>query len=319
MQIKVVVGIDTSNYTTSCAVCTLDGKVLENYKELLPVKEGENGLRQSDAVFAHIKNFQIISSRIKEKHAGYDIVAIGYSAYPRDAVDSYMPCFLVGKAVGEMISALYGIPVFKFSHQAGHIRAAIYSSGLLVDGEFIAFHVSGGTTEILLATPNDKIGFDVEIIGGSVDLHAGQAVDRVGVKMGLKFPCGKELERLALENTEKIPSPKVCVNDTYCNMSGLENLATKLYQESENKSLVSAYVLQFLSRTIEKLTVNVRKKYNLPVVYAGGVMSNSIIKKHLIGKLDNIYFSVPEFSSDNAAGVALLTSEAYLNSLKGNL
>ena len=313
MQSKVVIGIDTSNYTTSCAVCSLDGRILESYKQLLPVKEGENGLRQSDAVFAHVKNFQIISSQIKEKHAEYEIFAIGYSAYPRDAVDSYMPCFLVGKAVAEMISALYNIPVYQFSHQAGHIRAAMYSSGLIVDGSFVAFHVSGGTTEILLASQDEKCGYNVEIIGGSLDLHAGQAVDRVGVKMGLGFPCGRELERLALENRARIPTPKICVKDTYCNMSGLENLATKLYNESQNKSLVAAYVLQFLSKTIEKLTKNVRAQHsNLPVLYAGGVMSNSIIKEYLLSKLENIYFSAPEFSSDNAAGIALLACEAHL-------
>ncbi len=310
---KVVIGIDTSNYTTSCAVCSLDGRILESYKQLLPVKEGENGLRQSDAVFAHVKNFQIISSQIKEKHAEYEIVAVGYSAYPRDVVDSYMPCFLVGKAVAQMISALYNIPAYQFSHQAGHIRAAMYSSGFDTDGDFVAFHVSGGTTEILLASKNDKTGYNVEIIGGSADLHAGQAIDRIGVKMGLKFPCGRELEQLSLANQEKIPSPKISVSGTYCNMSGLENLATKLYIESGNKSLVSAYVLEFLSKTIEKLTVNVREQYgDIPVIYAGGVMSNSVIKAHLKSKLAYIYFSAPEFSSDNAAGVALLACEAHL-------
>lgn len=312
---KVVIGIDTSNYTTSCAVCSLDGRILESYKQLLPVKEGENGLRQSDAVFAHVKNFQIISSQIKEKHAEYEIVAVGYSAYPRDVVDSYMPCFLVGKAVAQMISALYNIPAYQFSHQAGHIRAAMYSSGFDTDGDFVAFHVSGGTTEILLASKSDKTGYNVEIIGGSADLHAGQAIDRIGVKMGLKFPCGRELEQLSLANQEKIPSPKISVSGTYCNMSGLENLATKLYIESGNKSLVSAYVLEFLSKTIEKLTVNVREQYgDIPVIYAGGVMSNSVIKAHLTSKLANIYFSAPEFSSDNAAGVALLACEAHLKS-----
>jgi hypothetical protein len=199
MNNKVIIGIDTSNYTTSCAVCSLDGVILENYKELLPVKIGENGLRQSDAVFAHVKNFQIISKKIKEKHAEYEIVAIGYSSYPRDVAGSYMPCFLVGCSVAEMISALYNIPSFSFSHQAGHIQAALYSSKLEAEGEFVAFHVSGGTTEILLVTPN-KTSFNVSILGGSVDLHAGQAIDRIGVKMGLKFPCGKEIERLAIEN-----------------------------------------------------------------------------------------------------------------------
>ncbi len=313
MNNKVVIGIDTSNYTTSCAVCSLDGIILENYKELLPVKVGENGLRQSDAVFSHVKNFQIISKKIKEKHADYEIVAIGYSSYPRDVAGSYMPCFLVGGAVAEMISALYNIPSFTFSHQAGHIQAALYSSKLETDEQFVAFHVSGGTTEILLVTPNSN-SFDISLLGGSIDLHAGQAIDRIGVKMGLKFPCGKEIERLALENKLKIPNSKICVNRFECNLSGLENLALKLYENSNNPMLVSAYVLDFIFKTIAKLTENIRTEYgNIKIVYAGGVMSNSIIKSNLLSKFRDIYFAEPQFSTDNACGVSLLARKKFLS------
>ena len=312
MNNKVIIGIDTSNYTTSCSVCGLDGVILENYKELLPVGQGENGLRQSDAVFAHVKNFQIISSRIKEKHADYEIAAIGYSAYPRDAVGSYMPCLLVGQAVAEMISSLYNIPSFQFSHQSGHIAAALYSAKLEPDEDFIAFHVSGGTTEIVLAKPTQD-GFAVELLGGSVDLHAGQAIDRIGVRMGLKFPCGKEIERLALENKAVPPPVKVCVNGFKCNLSGLENLALKLLKETDNCRLVSTYVLSFISKTLEKLTENLRSTYgNIKILFAGGVMSNTIIKGNLSDRFDNVYFASPEFSTDNACGVALLARKKYL-------
>ena len=307
MITKVVIGIDTSNYTTSCAVCSMDGVILENYKELLPVKEGERGLRQSDAVFAHVKNFQIISSRIKEKHADYEIVAIGYSAYPRDAQGSYMPCFLVGQAVSEMISALYGIPSFQFSHQSGHIQASLYSAGLDIKERFVAFHVSGGTTEIVLATPMSD-GFEVELVGGSVDLHAGQAIDRIGVKMGISFPCGREIERLALKNDKKIPHAKLSVNELTCNLSGLENLSLKIFTETNDIYLTSAFVLDFVAKTLEKLTENIRKKYgDIKIVYAGGVMSNKIIQAHLARCFDNVYFAEPEFSADNACGTAILT------------
>ena len=312
MQTKVVIGIDTSNYTTSCAVCDMEGVVLENYKELLPVKDGERGLRQSDAVFAHIKNFQIISSRIKEKHADYEIVAIGYSAYPRDAQGSYMPCFLVGQAVCEMISALYGIPSFHFSHQSGHIQAALYSAKLETSEQFAAFHVSGGTTEIVLAKPNES-GFDVELVGGSSDLHAGQAIDRVGVKMGLKFPCGREIEKLALQNTKKLPSYKISVSELNCNLSGLENLSLKIFDETKDASLTAAFVLDFVAKTIEKLSLNLREKYgNIKIVYAGGVMSNKIIQGYLAKKLSDTYFAEPEFSADNACGTAILTYKKYI-------
>lgn len=307
MKKRVYLGIDTSNYTTSCAFCDENGVILENFKILLPVKAGENGLRQSDAVFAHVKNFQQIATYIKEKHADYEIMALGYSKFPRDVENSYMPCFLVGRAVAEMISALYGLELYEFSHQKGHIQAAIYSSGALIDDSFIAFHVSGGTTEVLFVEPKNN-DYKITLIGGTNDLNAGQAIDRIGVKMGLQFPCGKEIEKLALCNTEKIPSISVSTKDFNCNLSGLENLATKLYEKTQSKELVSRFTLEYISKTIIYLTQNLRKQYKTKkIIYAGGVMSNKIIQNNIKSKFENVYFSLPEFSSDNAAGIALLT------------
>lgn len=312
MKTKVFLGIDTSNYTTSLSFCDLEGNILDNYKILLPVKEGERGLRQSDAVFAHLKNFEIITEKIKEKHADYEILAIGCSKYPRDVKGSYMPCFLVGEAICRVISSIYKLDLFEFSHQNGHIMAAIHSSGAEINDDFIAFHVSGGTTEILHVTPEND-GFLVELIGGSSDLHAGQAIDRIGVKMGLKFPCGREIERLAMMNRRMIPPFKVSVNGLYCNLSGVENLAVNLLNETNNIHLVSAFVLSFIEKTIIKLTENVRTKYpGKKIIFAGGVMSNQIIKQALSDCFDNVYFAKPEFSSDNACGTALLTRKKYL-------
>jgi N6-L-threonylcarbamoyladenine synthase len=308
MPKRVFLGIDTSNYTTSFAIVDENGDVLHNIKKLLPVKEGERGLRQSDAVFAHIQNLKLIYEEIKDLEK-LDIIAIGYSAYPRDAEGSYMPCFSVGESVAKMLGAISKAPIYNLSHQSGHIRAAIYSSGVAIDDEFIAFHVSGGTTEIVCAT-REANGFLVDLIGGSVDLHAGQAIDRIGVLMGLKFPCGKEMEALAMQNTKKIPTPKICVKDFSCNLSGLENLATKLYNETEDKSLVSAFVFDFISNTMVKITEKIREEYpSHQIIYGGGVMSNSIIKGCLNKKFENIYFAEPQFSTDNATGVALLAKD----------
>lgn len=313
MTNKVFVGIDTSNYTTSCAISDFDGKILENFKILLPVKEGERGLRQSEAVFAHIKNIQIISELVKEKVRGCEIEAIGYSAFPRDTEGSYMPCFLVGESIAKMISAFTDAPIYRFSHQSGHIRAAVYSSGVDLDNEeFIAFHVSGGTTEIVSVKPDDNY-YKIDIIGGSNDLHAGQAIDRIGVYMGMKFPCGKEMEEYAKKNTEKIPGYSISVKDYSCNLSGLENLALNLYKKTGNKELTSAFVFDFLSKVLEKITLNLRKEYpTRKIIYGGGVLSNSIIKSRLSEKFNGVYFAEPQFSSDNAAGIALLARDKHL-------
>ena len=306
---KVYIGLDTSNYTTSIGVCDENGEIVANIKKLLDVKEGERGLRQSDAVFAHIKNFSLLAPKLFDVVGNCQIGAIGVSVAPRDVVGSYMPCFLSGKAVADILGATHGVKVYEFSHQAGHIMAALYSSEHteeLIKNDFVAFHVSGGTTEALYVSPQSN-KFDVRIIAETSDISAGQAIDRAGVMMGLKFPCGKEIERLAEQYKGKISKAKICVKDGKCNLSGLENIAQKLYDETKDMSCVSAYVLNFVGETLYKLTSDIRMEYpNIPILYAGGVMSNKYLQNKL-SKFSNTYFATPEFSADNAAGIALLT------------
>ncbi len=313
-KIPCYVGLDTSNYTTSAAICTEDGCIKANLKLPLPVKEGEVGLRQSDAVFAHVKNLPELMTRLGGELSEYEVAAVGVSERPRDAEGAYMPCFLAGVSAARAFAAGCGsIPVYGFSHQSGHIMAALYSSGQteLLKSDLMAFHVSGGTTEALLVQPREG-GFSVKIIGETLDLNAGQAVDRAGVMLGLSFPCGAELEGLALLNEKKIPKGKLSVKGGSCNLSGLENMARRLYAETEDKSLTAAFVLDHIGRTLLKMTENLRCEHgDLPVLYAGGVMSNSIIKK-MLSVSGKEFFARPEFSSDNAAGVALLCRRAHM-------
>ena len=313
MTKKVYLGIDTSNYTTSLAVCNEDGEVIANIKKLLDVKDGEKGLRQSDAVFSHVKNLPMLSNELSSALENCKIEAVGVSVSPRDIEGSYMPCFLVGRATAVTVAASHNAPVYEFSHQAGHIMAALYSCNMvneLINREFIAFHVSGGTTEALYVKPNGNT-FAVDIVGATADISAGQAIDRAGVMMGLKFPCGKELERLANEYTGKLPKPKICVKGMKFNLSGLENISDKLYKETLDKPYVAAYVLNFVSETLIKLTENIREAYpNIPIVYAGGVMSNKILQSKL-SKFADTYFATPDFSADNAAGIALLARKSH--------
>ena len=305
-------GIDTSNYTTSAAFCDGEGRVIANLKVPLPVREGECGLRQSDAVFAHVKNMPQLMAKCREALGDvYTPVAVGVSATPRDVEGSYMPCFLSGQAVASAVSAAMDIPMYTFSHQNGHIRAALYSAGCaseLMGKPFCAFHVSGGTTEVLRVTPTET-SFSVEQVGGTADINAGQAIDRVGVMLGLRFPCGPALEKLAAENTAKVPKPRITVRDGVCNLSGLENLASKLYAERGDRALVAAYVLTFIGDTLVRMTEHLLEKYpETPVLYAGGVMSNRYLQERLAHAC-RAFFAEPAFSADNAAGICLLCRE----------
>lgn len=310
------VGFDTSNYTTSASVCTEGAEVIANLKRPLAVKEGERGLRQSDALFAHVKNLPSLADELKAflREGGYSVLAVGASARPRDVEGSYMPCFLSGVAAASAFASGIGAPVYDFSHQAGHIMAAAYSSGemeRLLRTPFMAFHVSGGTTEALLVRDNGS-SIQAELIGETRDLNAGQVIDRTGVMLGLKFPCGAALEALARDYRGELPKTRISVSEGGCNLSGLENIATSLYEKSGDKNAVAALVFDFLCRTLIEMCRQLTCKYGrMPILFAGGVMSNTLMRDRIRAEFE-AYFSEPQFSADNAAGIALLTRREFL-------
>lgn len=303
-------GIDTSNYTTSAALYDEEKNEIIQCKKLLPVKNGEIGLRQSDAVFAHVKQL----GEIVEKLIGgnrYEIESIGVSTRPRDIDGSYMPCFLVGDMVTKTVSAVLNVPRYEFSHQQGHIAAALFSADRLdlLNKKFIAFHLSGGTTEALLVTPDTERIIKCEKVSGSCDLKAGQAVDRVGVMLGLPFPAGKYLEELALKSTAEFKI-KPTMKGMECCLSGVENKCKKMLDSGEKPEDIALFCLKSIEAALCGMTNALISEYgNLPLIYAGGVMSNKIIRKSIEEKYSGI-FAKPEFSSDNAAGIAVLTAIA---------
>lgn len=297
-------GIDTSNYTTSTALFSTETNTCIQSKRLLPVKEGELGLRQSDAVFHHVNQLASLVEALPLKN----ISSVGVSTRPRCIEGSYMPCFLVGEAVAKSICAVSDIPCHQTSHQVGHILAALYSCNMLHlvfrKEPFLAFHVSGGTTDCLLVAPDENEVIKIEQISSSLDLKAGQAVDRVGLMLGLKFPCGKELEKLASLSYARYKI-KPTVKDGSCCLSGVENKCRDMLAKGESPCDIALYCLKYIEAAIFEMTKHAISLYgNMPVIYAGGVMSNMIIRESLRSKFD-AYFASPEYSCDNACGVAI--------------
>lgn len=306
-----ILGIDTSNYTTSAAMLDTESMTVIQSKKLLPVKAGEKGIRQSDAVFHHIKQMpEILRGVLSDGKNTLD--GIGVSIKPRLAEDSYMPCFLVGETVADSIGTAQGLTPDKTSHQIGHILAALFSCNLIDwakgSSQFIAFHISGGTTDMLLCTPDKNKILDIKNIGHSLDLNAGQAIDRTGVMLGLSFPCGKELERLA-EQSNISYKVKPVIKDTDCCLSGLENLCKAMFfEDGETKENVARFCISFVYATIREMTKAAIKKYGkLPLIYAGGVMSNKMIASSIRNEFGG-NFASPEFSCDNAVGVAVYSA-----------
>ncbi len=301
-----VLGIDTSNYTTSAALWKCGGMVQS--KKLLPVKAGETGLRQSDAVFHHVQQLPEVLGALP--FAGASIAAVGVSDRPRSVKGSYMPCFLAGVSAATAAALSLGVPLHAFSHQQGHIAAALFSAGklALLGGRFLAFHVSGGTTEAVLCAPDRENIFSTDIVAQSLDLKAGQAVDRVGVMLGLPFPAGPELEKLALQS-ERSFSVRPVLKGSDCSLSGVENQCRAMGKQGAPKEDVAAFCLQSVLAALDGMAASLLRTYGkLPLLFAGGVAGNSILRAALTEKY-GAFFAEPAFSADNAAGVAILAAQ----------
>lgn len=310
-------GIDTSNYSTSAAL--VDKNTYYSVTKLLPVKSGEAGLRQADAVFHHTKALPAIISELYEKAGQNRIDAIGVTMRPRPVDGSYMPCFLCGEGLADSLGTVLGVKVYKLSHQEGHILAALYSAGRLdlPGSPFIAFHVSGGTTEAVICRPSETNNGlpSITYAAGSLDLKAGQLIDRTGLLLGLDFPCGIAIEALADGCDEEI-KVKPFSRGLDVSLSGFENKAQQLLEKGASREYIAKFVLTAVYSAIYEMTVKLRGEYGgLPVIYAGGVMSDIFIQDRLKSSLDSVYFSAPELSRDNAVGAALY---AYLSENKGN-
>ena len=307
----ITLGIDTSNYASSVAVIDYDNnKILLNEKHFLPVKQGECGLRQQDAVFSHIKNLTDILELVHNKFDLSCVQAVGVSVKPTNEENSYMPCFLVGKLIAQTIKAVKDIPVIQTTHQDGHLNSALFGLNIenLYNDKIIVFHVSGGTTDMMLV---EKAQI-AQTIGSSNDLFAGQAVDRLGVKLGFPFPAGVYVSELASQCTDTI-KPKVSVKGLNCNLSGLQNQCEKLIEQGKDKEYVCRYCLSFIAETLLKMAYNARELYgNLPVIFMGGVMSSQVVKNIVEKRMDNVYFVEPVFSSDNAIGTAAIAARKVI-------
>ena len=302
-----VIGFDTSNYTTSIAY--FDGNNGINCSKLLPVRPGELGLRQSDAVFQHIKSLPELSGRLFSDIDPKTITAIGVSTRPRPVDGSYMPCFMVGYTHAKLLSEALQVPLMEFSHQEGHVAASLWSAGRmdLMQKPHLAWHLSGGTTELLMVMPNGT-SVACQKIGGTTDISAGQLIDRTGQLLELPFPSGKHLDAISKEAQNRDVF-KVKCNGPEFSLSGVQNKVQQYYADCEDKAETAAYALRCVCAAVSRATQNAKEIYgDLPVVFSGGVASNSMLRSYM--EATGAVFCEPQYSTDNAIGIAVLTSIA---------
>ena len=308
-------GFDTSNYTTSAAV--FGEGTAENRGKLLTVPEGALGLRQSEALFQHVKRLHLMVEQLRANGAMGKIAAVGASTRPREVEGSYMPCFLVGEGEGRALAAALGVPFYPCSHQQGHVAAAAWSAGRedLLDKPHLAWHLSGGTTELLKVEPEGHT-VRAEIVGGTSDIAAGQLVDRTGLLLGLPFPAGKALDAL-YDQADTCCEYKVKLQDLTFSLSGMENKVKKLVEDGEKPAAVARFAIDTIMNVLIRATQEAQKRWpGLPVLCSGGVASNRQIR----GAMERIcgaVFAQPQYATDNALGVAILAHRALEREVAG--
>ena len=304
------VGVDTSCYTTSVASVDEYG-IVSDLRTVLSVKQGERGLRQSDGLFQHVRNLETLMPELMKQLGGAELRGVCVSARPRPNEDSYMPVFLAGKMCAASVAAARKVPLLTASHQEGHVRAALHGNEALMGRPFLGMHISGGTTEVFLVDE----AFGISLLSGTEDLHAGQFVDRTGVAMGLRFPCGKQLEALAgsfdpAAGFVKLPA---IVREGVCSFSGVEPRMQALLKAGADHAELAYAAYDCMSRTFVKMLCHAMEQTGVTrALLAGGVASSPLLRTLLrerMHKLDAnaaLYFGESALSSDNAVGAALL-------------
>ena len=304
---RYTLGVDTSNYATSLAVFDTAGEVVCAKKRFLPVKPGQLGLRQSDALFHHTTALPEMLHELAQEFDLTRIDAVGVSQKPRPAEGSYMPCFLAGWSQASCLAKILNVPLYEFSHQQGHIAASLWSAGRLelMQTPHLAWHLSGGTTELLLVTPDGKT-VRAEKLGGTSDISAGQLIDRTGKLLGLPFPAGKAVDALSRESDCK-ERYRVKLNGLEFSFSGIQNKAETFYFDTQSAADTARFVMNCIVSCIADATRTALAQYpGLPVVFSGGVASNSMLRERM--REFAPVFAEPQYSTDNAMGIAVLTA-----------
>jgi N6-L-threonylcarbamoyladenine synthase len=314
---KLYLGIDTSYYVTSVALVDEAGRLLEDRRRPLVVAAGKRGHSPAEAVWLHVKSLPEVIEPVLAQY-GRDIAAVAASTRPRPVEGAFLPPFKVSEGYGRTVAAALGVPFFASTHQEMHIAAGLWSSDAPpVGDQFLAVHLSGGTTELIRVTRRTG-GFAEELLGGTRDLHAGQFVDRVGVAIGLPFPAGPHIEKLATGGVPGRVTLPSHVDGRSVSFSGPETAGQRLVGKVEPADLALA-VIMCVAKTLEKwLRAAVEETGIKEILIVGGVASNGILRERLREKLEHravgarLAFARPQYSTDNAVGTAVLARANHM-------
>ena len=322
-----ILGIESSCDDTSAAILKND-KVLSNVIANQDIHKNYGGVVPELASRAHLSNIiPTVESAIKEAKISLDqLSAISFTKGP-----GLMGSLIVGTEFSKALGISLKIPVIEVNHMQAHILVHFINNGSIKPSfPFLGVTISGGHTQFILV----KNYFEMEILGETLDDAIGEAFDKCGKKLGLGYPAGPLIDKIAEKGDEdkfKFPLPKVKGGNI--SYSGTKTAFINFLHKNKNKNI------EFINQNINDICASIQKNLidnlmnkvhllslenNLnTIVFGGGVSANSYLKKRL-EKYSNdndskIFIPEIQFSTDNAAMIGIVGYLKYKDSLKSNL
>lgn len=315
MKDIIILGIESSCDETSVAVVKNGREVLSNViNTQISIHELYGGVVPEIASRNHVENISpVMKEALKEANIQIDDVDGIACTYGPGLVGA----LLVGVSYAKALSYAANKPLIGVNHIQGHI-AANYITYKDLKPPFLTLLISGGNTQLVLV----KDYTEFEILGKTRDDAVGEAFDKIARVIGLGYPGGPKMDKLAQEGTPNIVLPKVHIDGLDFSFSGLKTAIINLHHKTPdiNKADLAASFEKDVAEILLENTKKAVKETNInKIALAGGVSANSYIRKAFkeLEEKENIKVYYPELKlcTDNAAMIA---SAGYYNYLKEN-
>ena len=315
MNEPIILGIESSCDDTSAAIIN-GNKILSNIAANQTVHQEYGGVVPELASRAHQQNIipVVEKSFTKANIQQKDISAIGFTRGP-----GLLGSLLVGTSFAKSLAMSLVVPLIEVNHLQAHILCHFIEDANPMPPKFpfLCLTVSGGHTMIVLV----KDYFDMEIIGKTIDDAAGEAFDKIGKIMGLDYPAGPIIDKLAkLGNPDAFTFGKPKLENYDYSFSGIKTSVLYFLQKQlkENPNFIQENV-ENLCASVQKTIIDVlmkklekaAKDYDVKeVAIAGGVSANSGLREAMQNNVEklgwNVYIPKFEYTTDNAAMIAMV-------------
>jgi len=309
-----ILGIESSCDETAASIVKNGRIILSNViNSQIKIHEEYGGVVPEIASRCHTEVInQVVKEALKEANVTLDDIDCIATTYGPGLVGA----LLVGVSYAKGLSMATGKPLLGVNHIEGHI-AANYINHLDLEPPFLCMLMSGGNTQLVLV----KDYTEFEVLGRTRDDAIGEAFDKVARVIGLGYPGGPKIDKLAKEGTPSIDLPITHMDNMDFSFSGIKTAVINLNHKDPNINKADL-ALSFEKAATDMLENNILKAINetkvKKIVLAGGVSANSYIRERLdkLAEKENLKMYYPELKlcTDNAAMIA---SSGYYHFIKG--